>query len=309
MKSLCWSALVLAFFVIPWAGAVPLRVEKTAEAVTIHSEKAPVLRYVLKQPPDAGLPVESACYFHPLTSPGGVGLTEVAPGDHKHHRGVFLAWVEMHGGGVDADFWGWGESAPIARRKIVNRDVVALVAESTAGGFTARNEWRTDDTVMLHEELRSEVSERDGIHVLDLTYTFNAPAELTLSRWAFSGFCVRTRKEGVVAWDPSGKVSLPAPQHTKPESNWPDRPWYAFTLKGADNRAAGVAVMSHPANSPTLWHNAVGLGMLNPCVVAPAALKVTPGKPLVLRYRVVTFDGDLPTEKLDKHAREWAARK
>jgi hypothetical protein len=33
---------------------------------------------------------------------------------------------------------------------------------------------------------------------------------------------------------------------------------------------------------------------------------LTGGKPLVLRYRVVTFDGELPKAALDKLAVEWA---
>ena len=46
--------------------------------------------------------------------------------------------------------------------------------------------------------------------------------------------------------------------------------------------------------------------MINPCIVAPSEVKLKGGKPLVLRYRVVTFDGKLPKSTLDKLAVEWA---
>ncbi len=46
--------------------------------------------------------------------------------------------------------------------------------------------------------------------------------------------------------------------------------------------------------------------MINPCIVAPAELKLKGGKPFVLRYRLVTFDGKLPKAALDKLAVEWA---
>ena len=63
-----------------------------------------MVTYQLKAPAGAGLPVESGGFFHPVTTPSGVVVTDLAPADHRHHRGVFLAWVEMHGR-KDADFW------------------------------------------------------------------------------------------------------------------------------------------------------------------------------------------------------------
>ena len=68
-----------------------------------------VLRYQTE--PDPKLSMKTGGYIHPLSTPSGIVLTDVAPSDHKHHRGVFLAWVEMHGA-KDADFWGWGQYAP-----------------------------------------------------------------------------------------------------------------------------------------------------------------------------------------------------
>lgn len=286
-----------------------LRVEQTPEAVVIRGgEGAELLRYVIKKAADSNLASESVAYFHPLKTPAGTILTDVGPADHRHHRGVFLGWVEMHGGSVNADFWGWGEHAPTKGRRIVNREIMESVSGAGKAAFTARNEWLADDQPVLGEELRAEFQTRNDLHLLDLTFTLKPSAELTLSRWAFSGFCVRTRKDGVTAWDANGAVKLPPPQHTKPESDWPDRPWYACTLPGDNGNKAGVAVFGHPANPPTLWHNVTGIGMLNPCIVAPGAVKLPAGKPLTLRYRLVTFDGEVPTARLDELAREWAAR-
>jgi hypothetical protein len=45
--------------------------------------------------------------------------------------------------------------------------------------------------------------------------------------------------------------------------------------------------------------------MLNPCIVAPAEVKLKANQPLVLRYRVVAHDGAVPTEALKKLATEW----
>ena len=45
--------------------------------------------------------------------------------------------------------------------------------------------------------------------------------------------------------------------------------------------------------------------MLNPCVVAPAEVKLKANEPLVLRYRVVAHDGETPSKELDRLAAEW----
>lgn len=273
--------------------------------VVADAQGREVLRYVLQKPADSKLSVESACYFHPLTTPSGIAVTDVAPDDHKHHRGVFLAWVEMHGK-KDADFWGWGEHAPKDGRKIVNREVADLSASADAAGFRARNDWVADDVAIMTEDLSASIRREGAAQILDLTYTLTPAADLTLSRWAFSGFCVRARRDAKLeAIGPEGPVKLPDPSHVKPETDWPAAAWYAYALSLADGKLAGIAVIDHPKNPKSLWHNNRGVRMLNPCIVAPAEVKLKAGEPLVLKYRVVAHDGRTPNDMLTKLSRDW----
>jgi hypothetical protein len=268
----------------------------------------PVLRYVTVRPKDSNLSVESACYFHPVQTPKGVVLTDVAPDDHRHHRGVFLAWVEMHGK-KGADFWGWGQHAPKDGRVIVNRRADIVAEQPGRAELRCRNDWMAEGERVLEEDLRTDVTQRDGCHVIDLTYTLTPDADVKLACWAFSGFCYRGRKDGkVVATGPQGKVDLPDPRHGKPESDWPDAAWYDFTLHLPDGEVAGLAVLNHPKNPPSRWHNHRTARMLNPCIVAPGVVVLTANKPLVLRYRLVAHDGPAPAEVLRKLAREWEAQ-
>ncbi|HXG46170.1 MAG TPA: DUF6807 family protein [Methylomirabilota bacterium] len=305
--SLFGFAWVLVVLVAPGAGAsdrFSIGLEGGAVAVTNPSGQV-VLRYQYKLPEETKLSVESAGYFHPFATPGGMIVTDVAPADHPHHRGIFLAWVELRGQ-KDGDFWGWGEPAPKHNRKIVNRGVSHLVGRRDQAGFRVRNDWLAEGVVLLREELAATILLRSNAHVLDLEYTFAAETDVTLARWAFSGFCVRAPKDGQVqAVGPTGAVKLPAPSHLKPESDWPAAPWYAYTLRSENGRAACVAVIDHPRNPPTLWHNHPDLRMLNPCIVAPGPVTVRAGQPLVLRYRVVAADGPTSPEGLNGLAREW----
>jgi hypothetical protein len=64
-------------------------------------------------------------------------------------------------------------------------------------------------------------------------------------------------------------------------------------------------VIDHPKNPPALWHNHRDIRMLNPCIVAPAEVKLKANEPLVLRYRVVAHDGETPGAELDRLAEQW----
>lgn len=278
-------------------------------AIVVKSPTHEVLRYQLERPPESRLSVESACYVHPLATPKGVVLTDVAPEDHRHHRGLFLAWVEMHGS-KDADFWGWGKYAPKDNRRIVTKNPMP---EPGAGKpqrtvhFGVKNEWLADGDVLLAEDLQVAVREVLPANVVDLAYTLTPAADLTLAQWAFSGFCVRMRKDGkIAASGPDGEVKRADPKHTEPKSDWPDAPWYDFTVTFDDGSVAGAAVINHPKNPPTLWHNHRGIRMLNPCIVAPGAVTLKAKEPLALLYRVVAHDGPASVETLNRLAKEFS---
>jgi hypothetical protein len=281
-------------------------VHRTRAHVNIRTpDGKEILQYQLQPSPDTKLSVESACYFHPVRTPKGVVVTEVAPSDHLHHRGIFLAWVEMHGK-HDADFWGWGEHAPKKGRRIVNRQVSQPVFDANAAGFRALNDWLAETNLVLTEELRTTARTEGPANIIDLHYTLTCKDDVKLARWSFSGFCIRVRKDGKVeAHGPDGRITLPNPKHTEPASDWPAASWYGYTIALTDGNIVGAAVIDHPQNPPSLWHNHRDVRMLNPCIVAPNEVTVKAGVPLVLQYRVVVHDGPTPTSLLDKLANDW----
>lgn len=290
-------------------GAEDLKINRDETAISFKSGGTEVLRYWLQKPAGSKLSVESGCFFHPFTTPSGVVMTEVGPEDHPHHRGIFLGWVEMHGK-KDADFWGWGEHAPTKERVIVNQRVSSLRASNGRGAFTARNAWEAEGVTMLIEVISAAVEMNTNANILDLRYRLTPSEDITLSQWAFSGFCVRARKDGgITAYDPEGEVKLPNPVHTEPKSDWPDAPWYDYTLKLADGKVAGIAVINHPENPETLWHNHREVRMLNPCIVAPGKVELKKHAPLILRYRVVAHDGPADAALLNRLAEEWGKMK
>jgi hypothetical protein len=293
--------------VLRWAGAA--QPEPTfglcREDGSVRLETAsgrPVLVYVIKKPADSKLTANSVCCLHPIYTPSGVAVTDFAPDDHRHHRGVFLAWYAMHGA-KDADFWGWGQFAPTKGRVIENRSVDLASADKQRAELAIKNAWLADGEVMVNEDLSAVVQLVKDAYLVDLTYTLTPTADTKLDQSAFGGFCVRSRKDGKFTFlGADGEVKLPDPHYLKPETCWPAAHWYAYTIELKDGRTVGLAMIDHPDNPPTKWHNNRGVWMLNPCITAPGPITLKKGQPFVLRYSLVVFDGALPTELVKKLA-------
>lgn len=283
-----------------------------------------VFRYMTKKPKKTNLAASSVCCFHPLNTPSGERLTDLAPGDHHHHRGVFLAWHTMdftedadfsafgptgptHGKNISrADFWGWGEFAPTQGRIIKNRSVDLVKADAAQAELVIHNDWIIKDRVVMVEKTIVTVRQQDAVHVIDLDYRLTPNLDLTLNRTAFGGFCVRARNDGESWYATSdGKVNLPDPHYSVPELNWPAKKWYDYTIRLDNGRTIGIGTIDHPDNPPSTWHNPRYVWMVNPCIVASEPVHVNKHKTLRLRYRLVVHDGPTPTKLLNNLASSW----
>src|SRR4029079_5656440 len=120
-----------------------------------------VFTYLTSKP--AGVPLEgnSVCCIHPFNTPSGVAATDIAPADHRDHRGIFFAWHDMsftkNGQTVKGDFWGWGAHAPTEGRVIRNRDVRLVRADANTADVEVVNDWMigADRVMQATETIRA----------------------------------------------------------------------------------------------------------------------------------------------------------
>ncbi len=284
-----------------------------------------ILEYLTKKPENVGLTSTSAACFHPVNTPSGERITALAPNDHPHHRGIFLGWqasefrapanLDTYGPHAPpramdinrADFWGWGEFAPRDGRMIQNHELKMTRADSDHLEMEIDNDWLVGRTKRLDEVTIASVAERSGVYVLDLEYRLTPLVDYVLDRAAFGGFTVQARKDGDSYFaNAKGKVDLPDPHYSMPDLNWPSAPWYDYSIRLKDTgKTLGVAVIDHPRNPTTTWHNSTHLWMVHPTIVANGPFTISHGQTLTLRYRVVVHDGDTPTALLEKLAAEW----
>jgi len=330
------SATVLAS--APGIAAYVLAVPQAANGASVYTltptaygmqVKTPddrvVFEYLTKKPENVGLTSTSAACFHPVNTPSGERITALAPNDHPHHRGIFLGWQASefrepanldnygphrpsHAMNISrADFWGWGEFAPRDGRVILNRDVKLVRADADHLEMEIHNDWMIRNQKMLDEVTLATVAERAGVYVIDLEFRLTPVFDYVLDRAAFGGFTVQARKDGDSYFaNAAGKVDLPDPHYSMPDLNWPSAPWYDYSIRLKDSgKTIGVAVVDHPRNPTTTWHNSTHLWMVHPTIVAGGPITLPHGQTLTLRYRVVVHDGDTPTAALEKLAAEW----
>jgi hypothetical protein len=284
-----------------------------------------VFDYLTKKPADAGLTSPSAACFHPVLTPTGERVTALAPDDHPHHRGVYLAWHDsefrqpiarptgptrpLFGWNITtADFWGWGEYAPREGRVIENTAVTLRRADSSHAEIEITNEWRVRNRRLADELNRTTVTERDGVFVIDYDFTITPVVDYVLHKASFGGFNLQARKDGESYFtNAAGMITLPDPHYSVPELNWPAAAWYGYVVKLASGKTVGAAVIDHPTNPPSTWHNSRTLWMLNPSVSALGPITIRPNAPLTLRYRVVVHDGPTPTALVERLSDEFRA--
>lgn len=266
-----------------------------------------VFGYLKIKPLDSPLTANSACCLYPVLTPSGVPVVELAPADHRHHRGVFFAWYHVRGT-ESHDFWGWGAHAPTEGRRIVNSGLALLRPDTRGTPLRIENDWMVGKTTVMSEKLATVTRVLPEGHWIELTFTLVPFSPLTVPRAAFSGFCVKaTVAPDIVITAPGGPVTLPAPRHDDPATGWPDAAWYDCSFSAGNGRTAGIAVLSHPSNPPTRWHNLAGIGMLNPCHLMDQPLELKPGRPLTLRYALLAHDGPAPAAALNALATAFRA--
>jgi hypothetical protein len=287
-----------------------------------------VWEYMTKKPENIGLTSPSTACFHPVNTPSGERITNIAPNDHPHHRGIFFGWMnsEFHEPIVygpnsppthplkafnvrRADFWAWGTYAPREGRLIQTRELKLVSADAQRATIQIENDWLVDNRRMAGESDTVTTFERDGVYVMDMEYTVKPVVDYELERAAFGGFDLQARKDGDSYYSTAaGKVTRPDPYYSYPESDWPSEPWYDYTIQLANGKVLGAAVIDHPSNPATRWHNSRGLWMLSPTITTFGPVTIHPDAPLTLRYRVVVHDGPPPTELIEKLSQEWRAR-
>ncbi len=189
-------------------------------------------------------------YCYPVYGPGGVEMTNLAPGDHIHHKSLYVAQGEVNG------YDNWSELEGHACT--VNQDYHIVNEGPVYAELLALNDWEPPDGgKLLAEEPTIRVYNLpDTGRFLDLTTPWIA---------AYQGILLGDTKE-------AGNISVRVAESMEEKDGggtmvnayggigeaecWGKRaPWVDY-YGPVEGQTVGIAIFDHPSNfrHPTWWH-------------------------------------------------------
>jgi len=340
LRSLLFVPVVLFAFTLSTA-AEPFRFDQQAESKTLSlvEGETPIFSYVYDMIVHDHVPKNdfrrtAGCYIHPLYGLNGEILTDNAPEDHYHHRGVFWTWpyVGLHQPYdkiVHHDLWA-------SDTALKQRFVRWLERETTeeSATFAVENGWffghaagfpiTENDEKIMKEIVRITVfrpKTDNGLRTRAIDFDFVwTPTEKPISlrgnaERSYGGLTVRFRpfvEPGKTLAEPNAinVITVPSGPTTGDLSNTP-LPWADYTSRFGDgDKRSGAAIFipkTHPDYPPS-WLTRY-YGPL--CVGWPGVEERTfqPGEEIKLNYRIWIHDGPVTVEQIERAYEEYNSGK
>ena len=230
-------------------------------------------------------------YLHPVYAPDGTMLTDDFNKDHPHHRGIFWAWEVVTFDGKTDDVW----TVKGFRQKFVR-----WKARETTGA-TARlaieNGWYAGERKFVKEDVDIVVHPTaNDRRQLDFTLSFEAtdkPVTIVgtpVSKKGYGGFAFRTApRDG----GPEKTIIRTDEGVSEKDGVMARHPW-AEILGSFQGKKEAIRIEDDAANPgypKNGWLMRHSFALLNVSYPGLEPLTLQPGKPLVLKYRVILSSG------------------
>ena len=291
------AAMLLTLFALPAVADAKFAFKEISPtAMELTDNGKPVFVYNFGPTLAKGFPEEMrrAAYLHPVYAPDGTVLSDDFNPNHAHHRGVFWAWPEITVNGKKDDIW----TVKGFKEKFVKFD-----GQQTSGDrarMAVENGWYDGDTRFVREHVEIVAHPAEGNRrALDFTLRFEAVSDpVTIvgtpdQKKGFGGFAFRFATP-----DGGGsKTIITTDEGVSPKDGVMSRhPWAQISgvYKG---KPAGARIEDDPSNPgypKNGWLMRHELCCLNVSYPGLEPVVLMPGKPLVLKYRVILFAGESP---------------
>lgn len=276
--------------------------------VEILCNENPLLQYN-HIPPEWGHP-----HFHPVRSPAGHVLTNLAPHDHVWHCGLWFAWTSINGVNV------WEQPASPSGEseiKAVSSSDMSMVDGQVR--FSGSYHWQKRDgsldlldggvEAMIHPP-------KEGSYCIDLNYTFRGcGGDTTLGRVPYHPQKCDWGGFAGMSFLPTRDFITPVVTNADGETEdirWKRTRWLDMSgqLDGFRDAWAGICLMDHPKNIrhpvPANMHEPHWpLRWTQLALLYEDDYVLPEGVSLELRYRAVVHDGRGDVDRLNRIWEEW----
>ncbi|MEJ2701691.1 MAG: PmoA family protein [Sedimentisphaerales bacterium] len=284
----------------------PMHVALDTDGVTIRKDNDVLLHYAYRDVP-----------FKPcvrqLFTPSGINVLRDAPPDHLHHHALMYA-IAVDG----VNFWEEQKEPGREVHRSFSDVKVGEQGKSPDAGFTEQLDWINprNKELMLKESRTIEACELNNVKATFLTWqsSFAVPPGkefVTLSGSHYFGLGMRFLE----SMDTGGRFRNSAGEAgevVRGDERLARAKWCAFSGL-ADGKPVTIVMFGDPDNvrNPTWWFT-----MTKPFAYLSATLnlyreplKITSQEPLVLRYAVAVWDGNVEDSRIEQVYNQWITNK
>ena len=295
--------ILLLLTLLPfWSAAQGLNFKRETGGVHIQEDGMDVLFYQTT-PTDLDGAYRRANYIHPLYGLDGGILTEDFPADHPHHRGIFWAWHQVLAGGRQlGDAWE-------CRDFIWDVREVNLQTSDSVLVLNSKVHWKSPDFKDQTGKLQPFLEEINHIRVYPRTPNFRI-IDFTIALRAlipdlslggsddekgYGGFSVRLKMPEDLQFSSQQGPVIPTETAVRAGT------WMNISGSLGKNGALGGLVIASKNNfnqDGACWILRKNGSMQNAVFPGRDPLPVSEKNPLVLRYRLLLYKGELSTARI-----------
>jgi len=248
-------------------------------------------------------------FIHPLKTPAGFVVTDLQPGDHLHHLGLWWPWKYIETEGRKVLCWEMQKGDGIIQAK---------ESKATEKGFTAKSIYvdrKGGGKTLLNETLNVTVSKimdkpASGYYLdMEIIHKVAGDKPITVTKYRYSGFALR----GVHSWNKTNCKALTSEGKDYDKSNFTRAKWIFVEGAAAEGKTAGVLLMSRPDNQDhpeklRTWNNKTHNGaiFINFNTVQDKSWVFEPGKKYARNFRVFVYDGKITAEQAEEMWKDYA---
>ena len=279
-------------------------IEENAEGILIKEKQEHVLFYQ-RAPKSMKGEFERSNYIHPLYGLDGGILTEDFPEDHLHHRGIFWTWHQNYIGNKSVgDAWAienFSWDVIDARATATNNSVLLETVVNWKSPLWLDNDGK--EKPFVTEKARVEIfAKKENYRVIDYQIEITALEDNfsiggSEDEKGYSGFSWRIKLPEDAKFE--GKNGDVEPTNLAIDAG----AW--MNISGSlsqQGKKEGVVVISHASNPnhPQPWILRSKSSMQNAAFPGRERYDIPKNKPLMLKYRMVVFQGGLKVEVINK---------
>ena len=290
-------------------------VDVNNERIVLKANNRPILQYnsATVYPPKGVDPAyKRSGFVHPVYAPSGNVLTNIQPKDHYHHYGLWNPWTRVKYDEKMYDMWNLRDKKGTVKfNKVLDKQQGDVFASITV---------RQDHYIMSPSQEKQIMDEACTITAYNMGNTFlwdfesvmhpNTSLPVTLKAYRYAGFGFRATAD----WTKENCEMFTSEGKTRQQIDGTNARWIYLTGTCTEGRS-GVLFLGDPKNHNApqplrIWDENANGGRGDAFVnFAPTKNEdwvLQPDQNYTLRYRMITYDGEMTKERADRLWDEFA---